>query len=168
MMKGLPLAYNKDMQEDKEALFDALDTINGCLSIFTRMFSTLRFNTENMRAGAGRGFTNATDAADYLVKKGVPFRTAHEIVGKLVFACLEKGKALTELTLAELQGVSPAFEADVFENISLLSCVEGRCLPGGPAPAAVQAHIEESEKWLGEQGVATAAKEAQEAAQAAR
>lgn len=168
MMKGLPLAYNKDMQEDKEALFDALDTVNGCLSIFTRMFSTLRFNTENMRAGAGRGFTNATDAADYLVKKGVPFRTAHEIVGKLVFACLEKGKALTELTLAELQAVSPAFEADVFENISLLSCVEGRCLPGGPAPAAVQAHIDESEKWLGEQGVATAAKEAQDGAQAAR
>jgi argininosuccinate lyase len=151
LMKGLPLAYNKDMQEDKEAVFDALDTVNGCLNIFTRMFSTLRFNADRMLAGAGCGFTNATDAADYLVKKGVPFRTAHEIIGKLVFACLGQGKAIADLSLSELQAISPAFEEDVFENISLLACVEGRSLPGGPAPAAVEAHIEESARWLSTQ-----------------
>lgn len=148
MMKGLPLAYNKDMQEDKEAVFDALDTVNGCLSIFTRMFSTLHFNTANMLSGAGRGFTNATDAADYLVKHGVPFRTAHEIIGKLVFTCLREGKALSDLTLGELQTVSPAFKADIFDSISLLACVKGRSLPGGPAPEAVEAHISESSLWL--------------------
>lgn len=148
MMKGLPLAYNKDMQEDKEAVFDALDTVNGCLSIFTRMFSTLRFNRDKMLAGAGRGFTNATDAADYLVKKGVPFRTAHEIIGKLVFTCLSQGKALSDLTISELQEISPAFEEDVFDSISLIACVEGRSLPGGPAPAAVEKHIAESAMWL--------------------
>ena len=148
MMKGLPLAYNKDMQEDKEAVFDALDTVNGCLSIFTRMFETLKFKTENMKLGAGRGFTNATDAADYLVKKGVPFRTAHEVIGKLVFACLKEGKALSDLSLAELQDVSPVFEADVYGAISLSACVEGRNLPGGPAPEAVLAHIEASKVWL--------------------
>ncbi len=151
MMKGLPLAYNKDMQEDKEAVFDALDTVNGCLAIFTRMFETLKFKTENMRLGAGRGFTNATDAADYLVKKGVPFRTAHEVIGKLVFQCLAKNKALADLTLPELQDVSPVFEADVYDAISLSACVEGRSLPGGPAPDAVLAHIEESKGWLARQ-----------------
>ncbi len=148
MMKGLPLAYNKDMQEDKEAVFDALDTVNGCLSIFTRMFSTLRFNTDKMLSGAGRGFTNATDAADYLVKKGVPFRTAHEIIGKLVFACLSQGKALSDLSISELREISPAFEEDVFDSISLIACVEGRSLPGGPAPEAVEKHIAESAMWL--------------------
>ena len=148
MMKGLPLAYNKDMQEDKEAVFDALDTVNGCLSIFTRMFSTLRFNTDKMLAGAGRGFTNATDAADYLVKKGVPFRTAHEIIGKLVFTCLSQGKALSDLTISELRNISPSFEDDVFDSISLIACVEGRSLPGGPAPEAVEKHIAESAMWL--------------------
>ena len=151
MMKGLPLAYNKDMQEDKEAVFDALDTVNGCLLIFTRMFETLKFKTENMRLGAGRGFTNATDAADYLVKKGVPFRTAHEVIGKLVFQCLEEGKALADLTLAQLQAVSPEFEGDVYSVISLSACVEGRSLPGGPAPEAVLAHIKESREWLAQQ-----------------
>jgi len=148
MMKGLPLAYNKDMQEDKELVFDALDTVNGCLSIFTRMFLALRFRTENMYTGAGRGFTNATDAADYLVKKGVPFRTAHEIIGKLVFHCLQEGKALTDLTLEELRTVSPVFEADVYDAVSLSACVKGRALPGGPAPDAVKAHIEEGRAWL--------------------
>ena len=148
MMKGLPLAYNKDMQEDKEAVFDAIDTVNGCLTIFQRMFSTLRFHTDRMYSGAGRGFTNATDAADYLVKKGVPFRTAHEIVGRLVLACLKDGKAIADLSLRELKDLSPAFEEDVFDSISLLACVEGRSLPGGPAAAAVEAHIEESARWL--------------------
>ncbi len=148
MMKGLPLAYNKDMQEDKEATFDALDTVNACLSLFTRMFETLHFRKENMRNGAGHGFSNATDAADYLVKNGVPFRTAHEIIGQLVFHCLEQGKALEELTLAELQAFSPAFQQDVYEQISLSACVDGRDLPGGPAPAAVLQHIEQSALWL--------------------
>ncbi len=151
MMKGLPLAYNKDMQEDKEAVFDAIDTVNGCLTIFQRMFSTLRFHTDRMYSGAGRGFTNATDAADYLVKKGVPFRTAHEIVGRLVLACLKDGKAIADLSLRELKDLSPAFEEDVFDSISLLACVEGRSLPGGPAAAAVEAHIEESACWLAAQ-----------------
>jgi len=150
LMKGLPLAYNKDMQEDKEASFDALDTVNGCLSIFTRMFASLRFREENMCAAAGKGFTNATDAADYLVRKGLPFRTAHEIVGRLVFNCLEKGKAIEELSLPELQAVSWAFGADVYESISLDACVDGRCLPGGPAASAVEAHIGQSEAWLAE------------------
>lgn len=153
MMKGLPLAYNKDMQEDKELVFDALDTVNGCLPIFTKMFTTLRFRIENMYAGAGRGFTNATDAADYLVKKGVPFRTAHEIIGKLVFACLQDGKTIADLTLPELQALSPAFGEDVFQAISLEACVQGRSLPGGPAPEAVQAHIQEGRSWLEGQAV---------------
>ena len=104
-----------------------------------------------MQLGAGRGFTNATDAADYLVKKGVPFRTAHEVIGKLVFACLKEGKALADLTLPELRAVSPVFEADVYNAISLSACVEGRNLPGGPAPEAVLAHTEESKVWLAQQ-----------------
>ncbi len=151
MMKGLPLAYNKDMQEDKEAVFDALDTVNDCLTIFTSMFSTLRFLTDRMFESAGCGFTNATDVADYLVRKGVPFRTAHETVGKLVLACLEEGKAIADLSLFELKAVSPFFEEDVFDCISLIACVEGRSLSGGPAPVAVLSHIEESEQWLKEQ-----------------
>ena len=139
----------QDMQEDKK-LLSTLDTVNGCLSIFTRMFASLRFREENMRAAAGKGFTNATDAADYLVRKGLPFRTAHEIVGRLVFNCLEKGKAIEELSLPELQAVSWAFGADVYESISLDACVDGRCLPGGPAASAVEAHIGQSEAWLAE------------------
>ena len=102
-MKGLPLAYNKDMQEDKEALFDARDTLVKCLSVFTGMFKTLRFKTQNMRAGASGGFTNATDAADYLVKKGLPFREAHEVLGKLVLHCIRENKALLDLPLEELR-----------------------------------------------------------------
>ncbi len=148
MMKGLPLAYNKDMQEDKEALFDALDTVNGCLLMFTRMFSSMRFSTDAMRTGAGRGFTNATDAADYLVKKGMPFRSAHEVIGNLVFYCIEEKKAIHELTLQELRRFSTAFDEDVFSAVSLAACVAGRELPGGPAPAAVYLHIEESAIWL--------------------
>jgi len=148
VMKGIPLAYNKDMQEDKEALFDALDTLIGCLTIFTGMFKTLKFRTENMRLGAGRGFTNATDAADYLVKKGLPFRTAHEVIGRMVLSCIHEGKALEELTLAELQEFSPIFGEDIFDAVSLKACVEGRNLPGGPAPEAVSAAIAEGESWL--------------------
>ncbi len=151
MMKGLPLAYNKDMQEDKEAVFDALDTVNGCLDMFTRMFSTLHFRTEMMYQGAGRGFTNATDAADYLVKKGMPFRTAHEVIGALVLACIQQHKAISDLTLQQLQEFSPAFEEDVFQAVSLETCVDGRALPGGPAPQAVLNHIAQSEEWISQQ-----------------
>ncbi|MDD3919878.1 MAG: argininosuccinate lyase [Eubacteriales bacterium] len=148
MMKGIPLAYNKDMQEDKEAVFDALDTVNGCLELFTKMFSTLRYREDNMLKGAGGGFTNATDAADYLVKKGLPFRSAHEVIGAMVYACIKQGKAIGDLSLAELQEFSPVFEKDVFEAISLSTCVAGRKLTGGPAPEAVQKHMQESEAFL--------------------
>ncbi len=142
IMKGLPLAYNKDMQEDKEATFDALDTVLACLELFTQMFASLRFNTDNMRKGASRGFTNATDAADYLVKKGAPFRTAHEIIGSLVLSCIKRGVAIEELSLDELREFSPLFAEDVFGAISLNTCVAERKLPGGPAPEAVLRHIE--------------------------
>lgn len=148
VMKGLPLAYNKDMQEDKEAVFDALDTVNGCLTMFERMFATLTFRTDNMYRGAGRGFTNATDAADYLVKKGMPFRTAHEIIGALVLDCIQKKKAISDLTLEELKQYSDVFEDDVFDAVALETCVNDRLLPGGPAEDAVLAHIVLSEHWL--------------------
>ncbi len=148
MMKSLPLAYNKDMQEDKEATFDAVDTLLACTDMFTRMFTTLRFRTENMHAGAGKGFTNATDAADYLVKKGMPFRSAHAVIGALVLDCIKHNKALTDLSLAELQQYSELFGPDVFEAVSLEACVDGRALPGGPAPAATRAHLAEAAKLL--------------------
>ena len=137
VMKGLPLAYNKDMQEDKEATFDAFDTVSACVDLFTRMFTTLKFNRENMKKGASRGFTNATDAADYLVRKGLPFRTAHEVVGRLVFSCIEQGVSIDELPLEKLKAFSPLFEADVYDSISLEACVRGRKLTGGPAPETV-------------------------------
>jgi argininosuccinate lyase len=148
MMKSLPLAYNKDMQEDKENTFDALDTVIACLDMFTRMFTTLRFRTGNMHKGAGKGFTNATDAADYLVKKGMPFRSAHAVIGSLVLDCIKQGKAIEELTLSELQSHSELFGEDVYEAISLHTCVEGRSLPGGPAPAATEAHIAQGRELL--------------------
>ncbi len=146
IMKGLPLAYNKDMQEDKEATFDALDTVLACLELFTLMFASLKFKTGAMRKGASRGFTNATDAADYLVKKGVPFRTAHEIIGALVLSCIERGAAIEDLTLEELRAFSKEFDEDVFEAISLDACVAERKLAGGPAPGAVMEHIGYLEK----------------------
>ncbi len=148
VMKGIPLAYNKDMQEDKESTFDAFDTLSACLDMFTRMFKTLKFNTSNMKKAAGRGFTNATDAADYLVKKGLPFRSAHEAVGKLVFHCIEEGKAIDELSLEELKEFSPLFESDVYDSISLTTCVSGRALRGGPAPETVKSAIEEIREKL--------------------
>ena len=148
MMKGLPLAYNKDMQEDKEALFDARDTLVKCLSVFTGMFKTLRFKTQNMRAGASGGFTNATDAADYLVKKGLPFREAHEVLGKLVLHCIRENKALLDLPLEELKQFSPMFEQDVYDAISMETCVGQRAIPGGPAPAMVQATLDDARAFL--------------------
>ena len=140
-MKGIPLAYNKDMQEDKENTFDAVDTVLACVDMFTRMFTTLKFRTDNMRAGALKGFTNATDAADYLVKKGMPFRSAHAVIGALVLDCIKHNKALEDLTLEELRQYSGLFGEDVYAAVSLETCVDDRNLPGGPAPEATKAHI---------------------------
>mgnify|MGYP001863796752 FL=1 len=137
-MKGLPLAYNKDMQEDKELTFDAIDTVKGCLSLFTGMLSSMTFRKDVMEASAKRGFTNATDAADYLVNKGVPFRDAHGIVGQLVLLCIEKGIALDDLPLEEYKEISPVFEEDVYEAISMKTCVDRRQTLGAPGPEAMK------------------------------
>ena len=150
VMKGLPLAYNKDMQEDKEAFFDARDTLVKGLTVFTAMLRTVTFRRDNMEKGASGGFTNATDCADYLVKKGVPFRDAHAVVGRLVAHCLDEGKALLDLTLPELQAFHPAFAQDVFNDLSMLACVEKRRIPGAPAPDMVQAAIDQARKQLAE------------------
>ena len=150
VMKGLPLAYNKDMQEDKEAFFDARDTLVKCLTVFTAMLRTVKFNKDVMERGASGGFTNATDCADYLVKHGVPFRDAHAVVGRLVAHCLNENKALLDLSLEELQQFHPAFESDVFGDLSMLACVEKRQVPGAPAPDMVQQHIAHARKALEE------------------
>lgn len=142
VMKGLPLAYNKDMQEDKEALFDALDTVNLSLKAFTGMLNTLKINKENMRKGASLGFTNATDVADYLVKKGVSFRTAHEIVGFIVVHCIKKDLSIDALTLEEFKSFSNAFENDIYKAIDLVNCVEERKVFGGPSSSSVEKQLE--------------------------
>ena len=149
-MKGLPLAYNKDMQEDKEALFDAHDTLCACLPVMAGMLQTAQWRADHMRAGAGLGFTNATDAADYLAKKGLPFRDAHEVVGKLVLYCEQNGKAIDALSIEELQALSPLFESDVFEALSLESCIERRSVIGGPAEQSVKKHIAMLRQFLSE------------------
>ena len=148
VMKGLPLAYNKDMQEDKEQIFDAVDTVLLCLPVFTNMLSTMKVRKDVMYKGAGGGFTNATDAADYLVKKGLPFREAHEVLGKLVFYSIEKGCALSDLSLAEYKQVSPIFEDDIYDAISLETCVNERSLPGGPCEKAVLETIKKCEEFV--------------------
>lgn len=145
-MKGIPLAYNKDMQEDKELTFDAIDTVKGCLALFTGMVSTMKFNKERMAASAMNGFTNATDAADYLVVKGVPFRDAHGIVGRLVLYCIENNKSLLDMTLDEYKSISPVFEQDIYDAISLETCVEKRMTIGAPSQAAMKQVIEEYKK----------------------
>lgn len=137
-MKGIPLAYDKDMQEDKELTFDAIDTVKGCLALFTGMISTMTFNKEVMEASAKNGFTNATDAADYLVNHGVPFRDAHGIVGQLVLFCINKGIALDDMTLDEFKAISPVFEEDVYEAISMKTCVEKRTTIGAPGQEAMK------------------------------
>ena len=137
-MKGIPLAYDKDMQEDKELTFDAIDTVKGCLALFTGMISTMTFNKEVMEASAKNGFTNATDAADYLVNHGVPFRDAHGIVGQLVLFCIDKGIALDDMTLEEFKAISPVFEEDVYEAISMKTCVEKRTTIGAPGQEAMK------------------------------
>lgn len=141
-MKGLPLAYNKDMQEDKELTFDAIDTVKGCLALFTGMISTMTFNKNVMEASAKNGFTNATDAADYLVGKGVAFRDAHGIVGQLVLFCIEKGIALDDMSLEEYKAVSPVFEEDIYEAVSMTACVEKRITIGAPGRKAMEKVIE--------------------------
>lgn len=150
VMKGIPLAYNKGMQEDKEPFFDARDTLIKSLPIFTAMLRTMTFREDVMEKGAAGGFTNATDCADYLTKKGVPFRDAHHVVGELVNYCIKADAALMDLSLEELKSFHPAFEQDVFAAMSLKTCVEGRNIPGGPAPSAVQASIEEARRQLAE------------------
>jgi argininosuccinate lyase len=148
VMKALPLAYNKDMQEDKEAVFDAVDTVKACLIIFEGMLKTIKVNKTAMYESAQGGFTNATDLADYLVKKGVPFRDAHEICGKLVRYSIIEGKTLTQLGLDELKDFSNLIEEDIYEEISLETCVKNRKLKGGPAASAVMESIDEGEKFL--------------------
>ena len=136
-MKGIPLAYNKDMQEDKELPFDAMDTTKGCIALFTGMLDTIAFRKDRMRDSARHGFTNATDAADYLVKRGVPFRDAHGIVGRLVLYCIDRSKALDDLTLEEYRAVSPVFEEDIYDAISLETCVDKRLTAGAPGKEAM-------------------------------
>ncbi len=147
-MKGIPLAYNKDMQEDKELVFDAIDTTKGCLALFTGMLDTLRFRPKRMEDSAKHGFTNATDAADYLVNHGVPFRDAHGIVGRLVLYCIEKNIALDDMSLEEFRAISPVFEEDIYDAISMKTCVEMRNTIGAPGQKAMQKVIEMEEAYL--------------------
>ncbi len=147
-MKGIPLAYNKDMQEDKELTFDAYDTVKGCIALFHGMLKTIHFNKEAMKASAARGFTNATDAADYLVNHGVAFRDAHGIVGKLVLYCIDKGISLDEMTLDEYKAISPVFQEDIYQAISIETCINRRKTLGAPGPEAMKQVIEINRKWI--------------------
>ena len=149
-MKGIPLAYNKDMQEDKELSFDAMDSVKGCVALFRGMVATMRVRKEKMESSAKNGFTNATDAADYLVNHGVPFRDAHGIVGQLVLYCIEKNIALDDMTLAEYKAISPVFEEDIYEAISLKTCVEKRVTIGAPGQEAMKQVIEKEKTYLNE------------------
>ena len=148
MMKGLPLAYNKDMQEDKEAVFDAIDTVKACLEVLTPMMATMTVLPDNMRAAARKGFLNATDCADYLTKKGLPFRDAYRAVGELVALCIETGHVLDDLPLDQYQAVCPLFEADVYQAIDLKTCVGERKSLGGPAPDEVRRQIQKIRAFL--------------------
>ncbi|MBQ8982294.1 MAG: argininosuccinate lyase [Lachnospiraceae bacterium] len=147
-MKGIPLAYNKDMQEDKELTFDAIDTVKGCLALFTGMIDTMTLRKDRMEESAKHGFTNATDAADYLVGHGVAFRDAHGIVGQLVLYCIEKNISLDDMTLEEYQKISPVFKEDIYEAISMKTCVEKRDTIGAPGPEAMEEVIAINEAYL--------------------
>lgn len=147
-MKSLPLAYNKDMQEDKELTFDAVDTAKGCLALFEGMLSSMKFLEENMKKSASRGFTNATDAADYLVNHGVPFRDAHGIIGRIVLYCVEKGIAVEDMSLEELRRFSDCFKEDIFEAVSMEACVNKRLTIGAPAKEAMEAAIKKEKEYL--------------------
>lgn len=150
VMKSLPLAYNKDMQEDKEAIFDCVDTVKMCIPVFNRMLVTMKVRKGNMYKAAQGGFTNATDVADYLAKKGVPFRSAHEIVGKMVLYCIENEKAIEELSLEELKQFSSVIGEDIYPQISLEKCVSERGIPGGPSSRSVKSSIQNARKVLRE------------------
>ena len=141
-MKGLPMAYNKDMQETKEPVFDAVDTVKECLAVFAPMVSSMVFKEENMRQAAARGFLNATDCADYLVKKGLPFRDAYGVVGQLVGYCIKKGHTLEDLPISKYQDAHSLFDTDIYDAIKLEKCVEARNVSGGPSPQAVRENIE--------------------------
>lgn len=147
-MKALPLAYNKDMQEDKEPVFDAIDTVKMCLPVFAAMIETMKVRKENMLQAAKGGFTNATDAADYLVKHGMPFRDAHEVIGKLVFYCIQNNKSLDDLTLEEFKKFSPVFEESIYQAISLEECVNKRNVIGGPSKTMMEEVIRKNEEYL--------------------
>ena len=147
-MKSLPLAYNKDMQEDKELAFDAIDTVKGCVVLFTGMIDTMTFNKDNMENSTKMGFTNATDAADYLVNKGVPFRDAHGIVGELVLFCEKNNKSLDDMTLDEYKAISDVFEEDIFDAISLETCVNKRLTLGAPSPESMKEVIKTYKEFL--------------------
>ena len=149
-MKGIPLAYNKDMQEDKELTFDAYDTVKGCLALFNGMLKTITFHKDIMEQSAKHGFTNATDAADYLVNHGVPFRDAHGIVGRLVLYCIDKGIALDDMSLEEYKAISPVFENDIYEAIDVHTCVDKRNTIGAPGPKAMEQVIAINKKWIEE------------------
>ena len=150
VMKGIPLAYNKDMQEDKEALFDGLDTTLLSLQTFNGMIKTMKVKKANMKKSASGGFTNATDVADYLVKKGIAFRNAHEIVGKIVLHCIDKDIAIDDLSMEEFKNFSPIFEEDIYNAIDLLTCVEERSVIGGPSSLSVKMQIEVLKKFIKE------------------
>ena len=147
-MKGLPLAYNKDMQEDKEVAFDAFDTVQSCLELFTGMLESMKFRKDRMAVSAMNGFTNATDAADYLVGKGVPFRDAHSIIGKLVLYCIERNTSIDALSLEELKEISDKFEDDIYEAVSLKSCVQKRLTWGAPGPEVMRQVIAVNREYL--------------------
>ena len=149
-MKGIPLAYNKDMQEDKELTFDAIDTVKGCLALFTGMISTMKFRKDVMSRSARHGFTNATDAADYLVNHGVPFRDAHGIVGRIVLYCIEKGIAIDDMSLEELKAICPVFEEDIYDAISMETCVNKRLTLGGPGKDVMEQVIALEKSYLAE------------------
>ena len=149
VMKGLPLAYNKDMQEDKEPVFDAIDTVEMCLPVFTGMIQTMKVLPENMRAAANKGFINATDCADYLTKKGMPFRDAYTTVGNLVYHCTEQGKTLEDMTLEEFKTISPLFEEDVFAALNMENCAGQRKSFGGPAVSETTRQIQYIETFIG-------------------
>ena len=147
-MKGIPLAYNKDMQEDKELSFDAMDTVKGCLALFNGMLATMKFNKEKMHDSANKGFTNAKDAADYLVNHGVPFRDAHGIVGRIVLYCLDKKIAIDDMSLDELKAICPVFEEDIYEAISMETCVNKRLTVGAPGKDAMEKVIALHKEYL--------------------
>ncbi len=147
-MKGLPLAYNKDMQEDKEMAFDAMDTAADCITLFTGMIQTMKFRKDRMAKSAMNGFTNATDAADYLVGKGVPFRDAHGIIGRLVLYCIEKDTSIDALSLEELRSISDKFDEDIYDAISLKTCVEKRLIIGAPGEKMMKQVIEKNKEYL--------------------